>query len=1307
MTNAQRFIGSTGWGTGANTYCETFTEQMTGSGWQGASAIDAWNRQAAQNKTSTDLSNLQPGDALYFSPTATNPYGHTGIYAGNGQFVSATANGIQQYDIGNWLKATGQSLLGFVKEPGANGPSGIMGGQKAEGGNQPLPPALQTDGQGNLAPAPSGSGWAGNESPGSFFSRVGDFLQNAGNAVQSGFGAAGNAIGGGFNAAGTAVANALPDTTQAVQDYYVNPDTTGRSPTVGQNLTPAPLAVLGGLGKDIANAASETIGGTPFEQSAVGKTPVPAVAGIIENAPAMLVPGGGFEDAGASGAIDAASGAAPAALQVIVNAGGTVKDGLLAAGGDLAQKALAAVKPAITDAAGQGAPRLTDVLGSAADQAMNQALGDQAAPAIAGGSTTPVPNAIDQLNQLLGTFGHAQDASADPMANALKTSMMDNAGTVLAGDLGNAYRSLGLTPDENASVAELLEGQPLTRPTSVKAIQTAQALEQTFQNAAQMAQNAGTLDGLLENYFSHLVRFPEGQTPGTQALAQAGVDVPQQFSAQILNDWTRFAMGRLRNPDGSVRFPTVGDLQTYLAGEHPGAQVITDVPTVAEAHTAGLIRAANHAQFVQALNGYIDDSGYPAFGTTPRPGDVPVPNLPNSLAKWVRLGPGQEIDSTLLTDKGIVNPGGGSEIIQQQTPTYARPEVAQAINRYLAAPAIDPAKWGAIAKLGSAYQNLNQLLINAKLTDILIHGNNMVTETAKQALDPRRAPDFAGAERFMQDPVFRQEVLQKMPLNLSMTRNFRQALAKATGPIPAEPTVRPVLTGAQNAAAWLGEHTMDPMHQLLFDGIGQRAQVASALGYYRATGDPVLSAKLANSQFGQFSPQDLNAAVRWINDNLAFAGKWLTGRMQQWGSLMPGVANGKPVFGMAGRLNGYGADLTPEQLSAFNAELRGQQLRGLSMYLASHILLNKVLSGKYPWQNDPGRMLSLNTGQANAQGKALYMSDPLFKGEQDFTRLLLGTAGMLGVRVPGGIGAPSEGMPLNAGAGTTLEDLAANKAAPLLGTATSLAPALAGQAPTQYRNGPPIVAPNSTMTEAMEQGLADTWNQVAPSQLEIRYSKPTSACGLKAGAAGPLQMTMTTPVGTLGHGAQGWTAQGPNLESSLTGLAGANQSAGPRFTGSLTQVQQQQDAVSMRQWSPAAQSVFAASGIATPPAVGAGPVAVPGVKGVKVQFTAPEQQAIDAAMRPMIERQIASLANDRSFRALPPTGPGSRETYVMKAVRAAEDAAISQLVGKWDNPTWQARMAAAQTYAQQQAAQRLSNVAAQTGFRAPALSGAR
>lgn len=97
-----------------NNFCEAFVEQAT-QGHAGVypSAIQAW---IAQQKSAVQgLQGIQPGDTVYFGADQSNGgYGHTGIYVGNGQFVSATYNGVKTADLGKWQQSTGQKLLGYV-----------------------------------------------------------------------------------------------------------------------------------------------------------------------------------------------------------------------------------------------------------------------------------------------------------------------------------------------------------------------------------------------------------------------------------------------------------------------------------------------------------------------------------------------------------------------------------------------------------------------------------------------------------------------------------------------------------------------------------------------------------------------------------------------------------------------------------------------------------------------------------------------------------------------------------------------------------------------------------------------------------------------------------------------------------------------------------------------------------------------------------------------------------------------------------------------------------------------------------------
>lgn len=101
-----------------NGYCQTFVGDVTGNATWGTSALDAW--QNSQDRAVQGLDGIKEGDLVYFvgnspdAPGGTYENGHTGIYTGNGQFVSATNNGVQENDLGQWINDNNQSILGYI-----------------------------------------------------------------------------------------------------------------------------------------------------------------------------------------------------------------------------------------------------------------------------------------------------------------------------------------------------------------------------------------------------------------------------------------------------------------------------------------------------------------------------------------------------------------------------------------------------------------------------------------------------------------------------------------------------------------------------------------------------------------------------------------------------------------------------------------------------------------------------------------------------------------------------------------------------------------------------------------------------------------------------------------------------------------------------------------------------------------------------------------------------------------------------------------------------------------------------------------
>lgn len=126
-------------------YCEAFVEQITqGKTGMYPSAISAW---VNQQKTAVQgLQGIQPGDTVYFSANKSNGgYGHTGIYIGNNQFISATYNGVKTEDLTKWQQSTGQQLLGYV--PSGQEGRGIV--QSAQNTGQQLNSQMNQAGNAN------------------------------------------------------------------------------------------------------------------------------------------------------------------------------------------------------------------------------------------------------------------------------------------------------------------------------------------------------------------------------------------------------------------------------------------------------------------------------------------------------------------------------------------------------------------------------------------------------------------------------------------------------------------------------------------------------------------------------------------------------------------------------------------------------------------------------------------------------------------------------------------------------------------------------------------------------------------------------------------------------------------------------------------------------------------------------------------------------------------------------------------------------------------------------------------------------
>jgi len=112
VQEARHYIGQQAYQGLCQQFAEAITDHKTG---EFPSAVDAFNSYAQNKQAYQGLTGVTPGSLVYFSPNQGNGYaGHVGIYSGNGNFISATDNGIQELPIDEWTKQTSQSVLGYV-----------------------------------------------------------------------------------------------------------------------------------------------------------------------------------------------------------------------------------------------------------------------------------------------------------------------------------------------------------------------------------------------------------------------------------------------------------------------------------------------------------------------------------------------------------------------------------------------------------------------------------------------------------------------------------------------------------------------------------------------------------------------------------------------------------------------------------------------------------------------------------------------------------------------------------------------------------------------------------------------------------------------------------------------------------------------------------------------------------------------------------------------------------------------------------------------------------------------------------------
>ena len=59
------------------------------------------------------------GAEVYFTG-GNQPYGHVGLYLGNGGFIGAADNGVQYWSVSRWQQVTGQQFAGWLPPGGSS-----------------------------------------------------------------------------------------------------------------------------------------------------------------------------------------------------------------------------------------------------------------------------------------------------------------------------------------------------------------------------------------------------------------------------------------------------------------------------------------------------------------------------------------------------------------------------------------------------------------------------------------------------------------------------------------------------------------------------------------------------------------------------------------------------------------------------------------------------------------------------------------------------------------------------------------------------------------------------------------------------------------------------------------------------------------------------------------------------------------------------------------------------------------------------------------------------------------------------------
>lgn len=726
-----------------------------------------------------------------------------------------------------------------------------------------------------------------------------------------------------------------------------------------------------------------------------------------------------------------------------------------------------------------------------------------------GVGSVPLPadlpkDALRGVTRLTSLFdrldNQVRDFSALTPKRAINTvgNGMDLAMTVNGQIVHDSLAAFKLTDEENAQVASILNGRGSdglpydASQATPKAQYIASMVQGTNDHAFSMASSLGVINMYRDNYFTRLVRMPKEYM--NKVPSKPGM---YTLKPKVLNDISRFSKGR------KVDDMSLDEFADYMGQNYPGAEVVRDPAVVAQAHLQSLGIATNHAALIKFLRS-VDNPDAPGVkqiltdaergkirkkaeengvedptASYIRAGDI----IPDSWSKYEYAGKTNAEGPTVVNRRGYVkSPQTGEDtVLGEHALTWVHPDMYDGLKQFL-----EDSRQQTLPGWQDIWKNYNSWTVAWKLMNPLIHGMNAFSETMdslpRHIFDSPSPKDWGenaqqwwkawqDSRAIQNDPNKLANWLETHPSVAPITQRIAKDLADATGPIVQRTTLPPGVADVWNGAKNAVDGLRTANHKLLFEKIIQQ-DIIRETALNEAKGmEPDAASALASIKYTGIKPSELNKVQRWISSNAVFAGPWTNGTMAQIASLIPGGKGAEAFKAVTGMDKYFEGDLQTQ----IKKSLMTDFLAGQALNFGLLTLANRVFGNQWPWQNDPGHLLDIYTGQQDKNGNKIYLTSGLFRRQQDFLRLLA---------------VPHVTTGYNQALGTNTIAELYGKAAPGVSTAAELVKG------SQYisadnsdvgplRTGPPIIG----LTDTQKQGSTPTGGKLGEVYNEPVFSK--------------------------------------------------------------------------------------------------------------------------------------------------------------------------------------------------------------------------